>query len=570
MAIRYLDESQEAEAPKTRRIRYLDEPAKESAIQEAPEITQEDAQGAADELVGLSRLRQDIQNGQIPSQVASGRGGMGLPISRAAATPIARRRLIERERAARKDDLVLVDEGTDKEKVGVLGQGPLSKVATLVSELSRFPTLGAGPAAAKVLTQLGDELGVDPRIARSLAPDALRRQNPMLAEVSSLGGALPAGGAMRGLPMAKSVAGRIASNLGIGGTTLAGAGATGAVEEEGLNVSPEDIGAGAKQAVTSSVELPGGIRVPSIAVGLAAESPSIAARTSAGTSKILKEAARKDIQKALAPTTKENKAKALKLADEILTRPFSETISLTQKGLEAKSQLRKEIAGEAIDAFGELKGNISPKKVVDALEEMKAPYVVEGKVIDPQAIQRIEGVQEIFNQYGDSISKEGLRQIRRTFDKQIAESKGFFKEFNEGNILNIKKTAANEIRDILSQAEPDLAKLNKQYTFWSNLNSVISETNQRTAPQRGLIGPVAAIAGATTGTGLGGMVGNAIIFKAVADTTRSTGWKMTSARVKNNLAKALAANDEQGIIKALSEVPGFDPSTLVQVAEDSD
>lgn len=501
----------------------------------------------------------------ISDEDVSLRTGVGIPLTKEQAAPLARRRLIERERRSGKEDLVLVDEGTPQEQVGVLGQGLASKIATAVVEASRFPTFGAGPALAKVMTQLAEQLGVDPRIARSLSPEELISQNPGLAKAAETAGIIPAGFSMKGLPLAKSGLGKLAESLGIGASTLAASGAASQIEREGVDTTlPEAIRASI--AATGSTVPIFGVPIPALALGSIPETASVVGASTRGISRTAQESALKEVQESLLAGggTREIKERAAQLAPEILKKPFSETFAFTKKGLESKAGAKREIAGEAIDSFGKLKGEVDPKKIVDALENEKGAFIVEGKVIDPAAIQNIEGMQQVFSQFGDSISKEGLRQIRRTFDTQIAKSKGHLKQLSEASVLDLKKTSANEIREILAAGEPNLAKLNKQYSFWAGLDDVITETNKRIAPQRGLIAPMATIIGAASGTGLADMATRAIVFRGIAKATQSPGWKLTSARVKNNLADAISVNDLKKVFDSMRKIPGFDPATIEQ------
>lgn len=285
-------------------------------------------------------------------------------------------------------------------------------------------------------------------------------------------------------------------------------------------------------------------------------------------SRTLRESAEKNVSQALlrGGGTKQEKLIAERLAPQILDRPISETFAFTGKGLETKSAAQKELAGEAIESFGKLEGSTDPKKFVDSLEELKSPYVVEGQVIDPEAIARIESLQGIFSQFGDSISDEGLRQIRRTFDKQIAESKGFLKDLNQGSQLNLKKVAANEIRELIASKNPDLAKINKQFNFWSNLEDVVSSTNTRIKPQSGFTSKLASMAGFATGTGMADSVSRGIVGKLFFDAIRSPGWKLTEARVKDKLADAFSLSDPERLFNTLKQVNGFDPEQVLRTS----
>lgn len=252
----------------------------------------------------------------------------------------------------------------------------------------------------------------------------------------------------------------------------------------------------------------------------------------------IKGSAQASVSRALRPTTIENKAITERITPQILENP-KKTFALTQKGLLEKTDAQREAAGEAINAFGKLEGDVNPKQVSEALDKLKQPYVIDGKVIDKDAIARIDSMKENIDQFGDSISKEGLRKFTRTLGSEIRAAKGYVKDANLGQSIEIKKIADSEMRNILSEEEPDLSKLNKQFNFWANYNDVISATSKRTLSQSGL--PiVAGIAGAATGENNADRAARATAFALAVEGIRSPGFNLASAHVKNQLAKTLS------------------------------
>lgn len=269
----------------------------------------------------------------------------------------------------------------------------------------------------------------------------------------------------------------------------------------------------------------------------------------------LKESAKQSIQKVLAPTTKANKYTAEKLSGEILERPVSDTFALTRKGMQTKAGVAKEAAGEAINDFGTLQGKTPVKTILDALEAEKNAFMAGGKVVDPDSVAQIESVQQIFSQYGDEIDDETMRAVRRIFDSKVAKGKGFQKTLTEGSKLDVQKTASNKIRGILAEKNPDLAKLNKEYSFWANLEDVLEATNQRTVGQDGLVTNLATIGGAVSGNGLQNTLTRALGFRLVAEAARSTGFRLASAKIKNQIADALVQGSFVKLITALEGLP---------------
>jgi hypothetical protein len=461
-------------------------------------------------------------------------GGIGRTMSKEEAKFISQQRMVDRDKLEGKNELLLLNAGQPNQSVGVKGQGVVPRMLAA--------TVGGGftSGPARVLQDLAVKSGVaSPEVVDAIGVQRVAKENPGTVLTGNLvGGLAPAGKVFQGA----TALGRIGSGAALGGLY----GASEEIGEKGLDGVSDNTDELLKRITTSAAL---GALVPGAVEGIKALSP-LASKAS----QTLKDSAGKDISMALSPTTRELKAKTEKLIPEILKRPFRETYAFTKKGLEQKANSQKELAGEAIDAFGKLEGDVNPSQIVDVLENLKSPYVIEGKVIDPEAIARIDALQDTFRQYGDSISKEGIRQIRRTFDRQISESKGFFKDLNQGSQLNLKKVAANEIRDLIAKDNPDLAALNKQFNFWSNLDDVISATNERIKPQSGLTGNLAAIGGAVSATSIEGMIGRALVGKALVSAIKSPGWKLASARVKSNIANAIAGGNNLKALNSLQSI----------------
>lgn len=271
-------------------------------------------------------------------------------------------------------------------------------------------------------------------------------------------------------------------------------------------------------------------------------------------SNTLSASAETSIVKSLAPTTKANKVTASRVASQALERPMGDTFAFTRQGLENKAIKGKEIAGQAIEDFGKLTGESKTSSIIDALEKEKAQYTAGGVVVNADAVGQLTKVQDIIRQYGDTIDNETLRGVRRIFDTEVKKSKGFAVPPSEGSLIEAKKIAADNIRGILAETNPDLAKLNKEYNFWANLEQVVRDTNQRTQGQVGIGKDIATLAGAASGNGITGMVLQGLTFRWLGSAIKSTGWRLVSARIKSSIADALASGDLAAVNDILSGI----------------
>jgi hypothetical protein len=277
-----------------------------------------------------------------------------------------------------------------------------------------------------------------------------------------------------------------------------------------------------------------------------------------GASKGLRESAEASVSKVLNPTTQATKQTTKKIAGELVDRPLSDTLALTRKGMQAKAGAAAELAGQSIDDAGKLAGKTNTSELINFLQSQKQQFMAGGKVVNREGIQSIDEVTQLIAQYGDDVGNETLRDIRKIFDAEFFQGKkNIAKSAAETSTLNFKKQAADKIRGILGEKFPDVAKLNKEYTFWTNLEDVLGKTVARKTGQKQFLKAVATIGGATTGTSVSSKVVGALGFNLIASLVDSPAWGFLSAKAKNRLAQALANSDISEIGKVLGSLPGL-------------
>ena len=265
----------------------------------------------------------------------------------------------------------------------------------------------------------------------------------------------------------------------------------------------------------------------------------------------VRRAAETQYERALAPTTKANKVIAKKIAPELLERgEYGSLKSLQERAEQHAADIRPQLDA----AYGRVPTSStagSGTQIVQDLEKMKAKYTVLGQPANPQAVKAISGVQDIVNQYGADIDPNSLRKLKSIFDDPVAAKAGYAgADLSTQYTLKAQKAAANSIRDIMGKASPDIAELNKEITFWLNVQRVTSQSGLRQTGQAGgltkVLGPLAAgTAAATTGAkfgpqvGLESGVGTALTIIAY-QAMRSPLWRTGSAVLKDRFADALA------------------------------
>lgn len=262
--------------------------------------------------------------------------------------------------------------------------------------------------------------------------------------------------------------------------------------------------------------------------------------------------ATKQFSQALAPTTQRTKTITQRVVPGLLER---KTTALTRVGLSKKAKMGLLEAGEQLDVAleGVPKGTrIKIKPIIKRLEDFKQRFTVKGIEIEPLVVKQVDELENIVKQFGDDVDFGSLRRVRQIWDDVVAKSKGFVKKLPEGTAPDIKKAATDSIRNELAKKSPSVAKANAEFSFWKNVDNVISETLERTTGQAlPLSQRIAQQAGRIVGFAKGGVVGGILTgeaFKHVVGLTRSTAWRTISAVKKNQLAKLLV----EGNIKRIN------------------
>ena len=278
---------------------------------------------------------------------------------------------------------------------------------------------------------------------------------------------------------------------------------------------------------------------------------------------MLRESANREYAQVLGATTKGNKLRSERVVPELIDRGVT---SPTLKGLSEKANTAAEVSGQAIsDAFDNLPTGsripLAPIRV--ALEKGAAdaftvvnPQTGEMIPMSPEAgrgIQNVGSIAKSLEQIAEVdpvtgeqfLSAANARRVRQFYDKVTKDAGGFEgKNLSDKSVAGAHEMAADAIREELSREYPDIAKLNREYSFWKDVSRVVDDTLVRKQGQaRGLGSKIAGAAGAAGGFSSGGLTG-AIVGKFALETldsiTRSPAWRTISAVTKDRIADALA------------------------------
>jgi hypothetical protein len=269
------------------------------------------------------------------------------------------------------------------------------------------------------------------------------------------------------------------------------------------------------------------------------------------------DSATEDMNKVLNPTTKVNKAITQSISPELASKGI---IASSRESLLGKYQGNMQAAGEALEeGYQKLPQNAKFEvtnlfqNLNDKIDSLKVNGVVPSAAQDKvNALTKM--TQDLAN-IGLTTSPDGtgvfsdvdnVRQLRQIIDSNIRKGFSFTDLDTAAN--SARKELANSIRSEFANQYPDIAKLNKNYSFWSKASSVLEDTIERKTGQSGIVRKgIAAGVGAMGGLAEGHPIIGAAVMKTLSDFVDSPAWLTTSALIKSKLASALESGDSGAI-----------------------
>lgn len=263
----------------------------------------------------------------------------------------------------------------------------------------------------------------------------------------------------------------------------------------------------------------------------------------------LKSKAVEQYSKMLSATTKKTKTMTQRIAPELLDR------GVKVKSLDSLSEKAGREISSTGDSIRKLEDTISPfaktktKSTVDTLKKMRQGYVVNGKVVNQQAVKAIDNELTTILQYGDEIPTKDFIRIKRILDKSVKKLNADFTK-NEGMTLvaEAKEEMANAMRDRINTDHVDLAALNRDYHLWSNTKTVVDHAINRKTSQVGLSKTLSSLSGGLAGVTQGDDLGDSLqkgaigffLGRQAAKFFTSPAYRSVAAVNKTKLANLLA------------------------------
>lgn len=312
----------------------------------------------------------------------------------------------------------------------------------------------------------------------------------------------------------------------------------------------------------------------------------------------LRESAQKKVAQALGAQKERFKAIAEKRAPEILRRGLSGS----RQTLLRDATENARAAGAAIDDVLKGAGDqvVPTQAVVDALEDAKRGFMLDRElsipeamrtgahrqagaqatnaggisvpiVLDQRPIDQLTKLQDTMRALGDAPTVNQLVAVRRVWDEVVNQAGGY--SHRSGSTFGLplaekteawaKREGTKAIRAVLAEAVPDLAKINKEFSFWADLKSVLRATEARTQAQsqilpRVITSTVGAGSGFSSGDSMGERLTNAaagaVFAPKVIQILTSARWRLIGAGLRNALADAIESGSPGRIASAAARI----------------
>jgi hypothetical protein len=299
----------------------------------------------------------------------------------------------------------------------------------------------------------------------------------------------------------------------------------------------------------------------------------------------LKESAKRSYLRALGPTTKPNKVLAERVVEG---RPGTPgliergTVAATRKGLQSKIHATVDDLGQQLeDMHAQLPPDtgLPMNQVLGAIDTsasrqftIRNPQGV-SLPTGPDAMRGINFTEQLKNYLRGHATQDAsgnltipyqtLREFRQKWDALVAERNGYAgSSLVDNTRMNAYRSAASAIREQLNSATPDIAAINREFSFWKNAQDVIDATVLRSGSQATPMTEQMATAGAIGG-GLAHGLSKGVLYGAVARSAvklfRSTGWRTMSAVTKDRLANLLSSGKTGQAIKLMNSAAAAAP-----------
>jgi hypothetical protein len=187
-------------------------------------------------------------------------------------------------------------------------------------------------------------------------------------------------------------------------------------------------------------------------------------------------------------------------------------------------------------------------------------------VLDPALVKHVNDLQNTVLTLGaaypdGNIPLNELRNLRQVYDKKLANVNAFALAPDDLSKVEATKVLPDAIRNTIADNHPELADLNKEFSFWKRVDDTTGATIQRRVGQREpLTNQVGMLAGEMIGSRIGAGVGSlagspkageiaggvagAVLGRQLSRITNAPVWKFVPPTAKQAVATAIQAGNQ--------------------------
>lgn len=274
--------------------------------------------------------------------------------------------------------------------------------------------------------------------------------------------------------------------------------------------------------------------------------------------KKLNESAKKDIEQALWATKEKYKQMSRDLTEWITERKITWSKQEIQEIAEAQASKYWKQIEDYIDSW-KLQWTVQRDDLLNVLDDIRKQGQLDDVIIDENIVNATDKFADAISGFWKEIPAEKARVIRQMLDKAVYSTKWVVSEEALSLKNNIKNQLANALRSELAKQNPELAKINKEFSFYSKLDEVLTETINRQWPQQWwLISNIAwggwLWAGAVIFWDISWAIATWVALKWLTQAMRSTKWKTISAWLKTQLANALSSGNQSKVTEITNKI----------------
>ncbi len=269
----------------------------------------------------------------------------------------------------------------------------------------------------------------------------------------------------------------------------------------------------------------------------------------------LRESARANIELALNPTKARTKQLTQKISWEFGEKQIGGSLQSIKETAEKGREQRWQAIGEYLEK-NTIQWNVGTKNLNSMFDDINSIYNPWDKVVNPQIQSVTDTFKSILTQYWDDIPWQEAKALMKAWDNVVYSTKWSLQTSDMAMANQFRKKGADHIRKVLAEANPDLSKLNKEFSFYSNLAEVVDSTLQRKTWQKGWLETLAWVAGAAWGIAAWGVlptVVSGLWLRNLISLTKSARWNTLSAKLKNRIANMISKGNKKWAEKAINE-----------------